>query len=405
MKILFLLISFYSIAAFTQEKRTEPSSGLSSSSSSSLVTPAVPEGASVVAIEKPSLSVDTKDENMQFFGDFRYRHQTETASPKETRMIQRIQARFGLTNQLHENLKVTLRLMTGSAANSGNQTLGDEKSPGMVRRSFGLDQAYFEYRPLSAMSIYGGKMPQVFTFVGKNQMMLDRDITLEGMALKYVIGLDDGWDLFLQGGSFWIRENYDSLYGQDLTDNMLNAGQMGLSWKSKDWAITFGTGAFSYIDLKNTLPANVPIGTTNASGNGNTLDVNGNYTSNYDVSEYFLEVKRKLGSVDLMVFYEHLQNGNISEYNKAAAYGILAAYGSWSFGWTQQEVQKDAVVGAFTDSDFAGGVTSSRGAMYTLAYKVTKKVQMQYTVYKTESSIDLIPASYDRSNFDLLMTF
>lgn len=355
----------------------------------------------VVSVQAPVQKAE-EEKKFNFFGDFRYRHQSEKQGPKDQRTVQRIQARFGITNQLHEDLKVTLRMMTGSSANSGNQTLGDDKAPGMPRRNFGLDQAFFDYNPAKSWNLYGGKMPQVFTFVGKNQMILDNDIAPEGLGGKFVQPFEEDFELFIQGGMFWIRENYDSQFGEDLTDNFLNAGQVGLQWKPQDWSVLFGVGSFAYTDFKDNPPANITTGST---GNGNTLDINGNYPTNFDIEEYFVEIKKKLGAVDMALFFEMLTNKDASDLNKAQAVGIQIKYSAWSLSFTQKEVQKDSVVGVFTDSDFGAGTTSVKGFVANLGYKISKKVQIQYALYKNETAIDLVPVDYDRSHLDLLMNF
>jgi hypothetical protein len=177
----------------------------------------------------------------------------------------------------------------------------------------------------------------------------------------------------------------------------LNGIQVGLQWKPSDWVFVLGLGFFSYTGLKDTPPGNI---TSGAAGSGNTLDLNGNYPANFDIDEALFEVKKKWGQVDLMAFYEGLKNRNISSLNNASTYGLQAGYKTWSLTWAQQEVEKDAVVALFTDSDFGGGVTSSRGQVYSLGGKITKKVQVQYTVFMNENSIDLIPQKYERSHLD-----
>lgn len=365
------------------------------------ISTADPTLTAVSSSEISSKKTEVKEEPIKFFGDFRYRQQTEKQGIKDQRNLQRIQARLGVISHVHDDLKVTLRLMTGSSANSGNQTLGDEKAPGMPRRSFGLDQAFFDYNPSSSWNLYGGKMPQTFTFVGKNQMILDNDITPEGLAVKFNQPFDGDLELFVQGGTFWIRENYDSV-GEDLTDNFLNAGQIGLQWKPQPWTVVFGIGSFSYSDLKDNPPGNI---TTGSSGNGNTLDINGNYPTNFDIDQYFVEGKTKWGAVDLSLFFESLTNKDAADLNHAQALGLQVKYKAWNFGITKKEVQKDAVVALFTDSDFGGGITSVRGIVSNLGYKISKKVQVQYTLYKDETAIDLVAADYDRSHLDLLMSF
>lgn len=409
--VVLITLLFSGFGVFAQTPMATPSAKESATEMTALTSTTAPalEATAPPALEAtapiappPPAAKEKKDEGMQFFGDFRYRQQFEKQAPKSERSIQRLQARLGVSSQVHEDLKLTLRLMTGSSANSGNQTLGDEKAPGMPRRNFGLDQAFIDYKPVNELNLYAGKMPQPFTFAGKNQMLLDRDITLEGIGLKYNQPLDDHWSLFLQGGMFWIRENYDSQFGEDLTDNFLNAIQAGVQWKVDDWTVLAGAGSFSYTDLKDTPPANITAGST---GNGNTLDINGNYPANFDIDQAFVEVKKKLGPVDVSLFYESLKNKDVDVQNKASAFGAIVGYKAWALSWSQQEVQKDAVVGVFTDSDFGGGVTSTRGQMWSVAYKITKKVQLQYTVFNNENALDLIPLKYERSHIDLQVTF
>lgn len=350
----------------------------------------------------PAPTVNINLQSISFSGDFRYRLQSETQEPKEARKLQRLQARLQAVGEVQDNLKVTLRLMTGSAANSGNQTIGDEKNPGMVRRNFGLDQAFFDYKPFSFWNLYGGKMPQPFTFVGKNQLLLDRDITLEGLGTKFKVPLENDFTLLIQGGTFVVRENYDSLFSEDLSDNMFNGGQLALQWKKDNWDIIAGYGTFAFTGLKDAPPVSLTLG---AGANGNTLDLSGNYPANFDIDEYFLEVKKKISDFDLSVFYETLNNKDIEALNKASAYGMTIGYKKWTISWIQENIEKDAVVGLFTDSDFAGGQTSSKGTITSLNYKITEKVQVQYSVYANKNSVDTTAAKYDRTHLDLLMNF
>ena len=382
MKIIFLtLILGYQVFAQT-ENQTAP------------VPTTKTEEAQTLSWPRPS--------SLVFSGDFRYRYQSETQEPKETRKLQRLQVRLQADADVQKDLKFTLRLMTGSAANSGNQTLGDEKAPGMVRRGFGLDQAYFDYKPFDIWNIYGGKMPQPLTFVGKNQLILDRDITLEGLATKMKTPITDELQFFMQGGFFMIRENYDSTYSEDMTDNTLNVIQTGFIYHNEEWTATAGYGSFGFTGLKDNPPASLTAG---ASNNGNTLDLSGNYPANFDLEEYFLEIKKKWSEFELSAFYESVQNKDIENLNKANSYGFILNYKNLTASWAQQEVQKDAVVGLFSDSDFGGGQTSSRGQIYSLNYKLSKKTQLQYTVYKNTNSIDTAPAKYDRTHLDLMINF
>lgn len=349
---------------------------------------------------------------IQFSGDFRYRHQAETKATSDERRIQRLQAKLGLLANIHDNLKFTLRMMTGKDAVSGNQTLGDPKNPPMARRDFGLDQAYFEYQAFPVWTIWGGKMAQPFAFAGKHQLILDRDITPEGIAMRLKGPVTEEVDLFLTGGSFWVRENYDdSVIGQgiDQTDSFLNGVQTGAIGKiGSDWLLTVEAGIYSYTAMKDQPITNYGIATADKA-RGNTLYVNNNvnyYPTNFDIQESSAELKYKQTDWDLGLYYVKVKNIDPDTLNEAKSYGFFGTYKNFGFSWMQQEVQKDSVFSLMTDSDFGGGETSSKGQVISLSYKITKKVQLAYTTFTNQTSIETsVPLDYKRSHLDLSMSF
>lgn len=82
--------------------------------------------------------------------------------------------------------------------------------------------------------------------------------------------------------------------------------------------------------------------------------------------------------VPLRLFVELAGNTATGDTNQAFAAGFIArrtdAPGSAEFFWSWRETAADALIGLFTDSDFAGGSTESRGRMFRLQYAVTSQV-------------------------------
>ncbi|MCC7199005.1 MAG: putative porin, partial [Gammaproteobacteria bacterium] len=80
--------------------------------------------------------------------------------------------------------------------------------------------------------------------------------------------------------------------------------------------------------------------------------------------------------------------------------------GKFEFGALYQEVEKDAVLGALTDSDFAGGSTQGNGAQLRVAYGLAKNWTFngQYFIntrnFDTASELD-----YNRLQLDLNYKF
>lgn len=357
----------------------------------------------------PEPAKDSK--KISFFGDFRLRVQNETQEPNQARGRQRMQLRAGFKADLTEELQVIGRLMTGTSATSGNVTLGDDGSPGSGRKSIGVEQAYLNYQPLKFMNWQAGKISSPFVFVGKNQIILDRDITPEGLAVKLPIDLDDNWKLSFIGLTSQIRENYDKA-GLDLTDSQLNGAQAILQWKNQDTSVLLGGGSFAFTAIKDYEPSKFVAKARDPNpeqGNTTQIDINSGasvYTNNFDNSESFIEVKQKLGNWELSLFEEQVQNINLNSLNTATSSGIGVNYKQFQFIVWNQKIEKDAVMALFTDSDFADGFTSSKGRIIQLIYKASSNITWTYTGYDVVTLIDTdFPTSYKRSQLDLLLSF
>ncbi len=364
------------------------------------------------------LAADEAQEQKLFWtGELKYRHQVEAPQIGDERSMERMGAKLGLKSILEPNLTLYFQLMTGTKANSGNQTLGDDKDPGFSRRSIGLNWAYFEYQPLeipsqTQWSLLGGKMKSPFYFVGKNQIILDRDISPEGLASTIKLNINDQTQLWLNLGSFWIKEMYDTTYSKDQTDIMLNAGQLFLHYQIETVEIIAGYGQFSYIGLRDNPPTVTGNGSSpNPPGvnpNGNTLDLLNNYPTNFDLEEAALEVKAKFANYDLGVFAETIKNVDADSLRDAQAYGLSVSSGSLTLSYSIIKCEKDAVVAAFTDSDFNNGKVSAKGHILGVGYKFSKQAQLQISQYQSQSPLDEAsgsPVDLRRTHLDILFGF
>ncbi len=351
---------------------------------------------------------------VSFFGDLRLRQQHEKVSGFDERRIQRLQVKLGAKIDFSENLQATVRLMTGSGANSGNVTLGDNKSAANARRGIGVDLAYVNYQPLEYLTFQAGKLPTPFYFVGKNQMLLDRDITPEGFALKMPLEISEEWSFTILGLASWMVENYDSSAGLDETDSFFNGAQGYAKWKRGDTSVIAGLGTFSFTKVKNNEPKKFfgnssDVTLNNSRGNTLVIDpLSGNnvYLYNYDLSELFLEAKQKVGEWEFSVFQEIIENYNANIANKATALGATAQYKKWSFSYIDQKVERDSVFALFTDSDFAGNFTASKGTILQVGYKATKEAAFMLTQFDNKNDIDsTLEAKYKRMHLDFTLSF
>jgi hypothetical protein len=281
--------------------------------------------------------------------------------------------------------------------------MGDLES----RKPIWLDLAYIQYKVLfNNGKLMAGKMNNPFICVGKSQLIWDGDLTPEGIAGNFNLDVIPDVNLFLNGAGFWLKESSSSY------DPMVYGAQAGTKLKFLDMKMTAGFGYFEYIDITNQAPYDWKAGT---SGFGNTI-VNGKYINNYMLGEGFVDFSMNLFDFPVMLYGDYVLNngaGNYQDrgvYNRAYLYGFVfnkaKSEGSWEVGANYRQVQKDAVVGAFCDSDFIGGGTSGEGYQVSASYVPADGVKTTLTFFRNTTKIDqTIKPLYNRFQADVSLAF
>jgi hypothetical protein len=118
---------------------------------------------------------------------------------------------------------------------------------------------------------------------------------------------------------------------------------------------------------------------------GNT-NVGGTFAYDYDIIEGFAEYGFKLGDFPVAVFgdYAHNTSAPSSQSNGwliGCTFNKLKDPGSWRFGYDYRDIDSDAVVGQFNDSDFVGGGTDGKGHRFNLAYQIAKNFEAGLTYF------------------------
>lgn len=340
-------------------------------------------------------------------GDLRLREQSEELGTGDTRNSQKLRARLGVKFEVKQNLMTEFRLATSRSGNSSNQSLGDSKEPGQARRYFGLDLAYGRLEPLKEVSLYAGRIPQIHDRPGKSQILLDSDFALEGAAAKISVPLANEWSFQTNWGSTWLRENYDSYYSVEETDSMLNWGQLSISWTRGDAKANLGTGFFNFSAIQGRKFSELSVG---GSARGNTDKGDGSFKDTYIPRQYFLDLSTKWEGFSYGLFAESIANTEANDPNRAWMAGIQFGKNQWSLSCSFQDLESDSVVGVFTDSDFAGGMTSSRGWILAGQWKFNQSAQVGITHYQNQRIEDAgvkigQSVSYIRTHFDLSLMF
>ncbi len=339
-------------------------------------------------------------ENVKISGDLRYRYEMIDEEGKNNRDRNRIRARLGITGKVTDAIEMGLRLATCEPFSSDkgdpistNQTLDDAFS----KKSIWLDLAYFKWSPKdSGLNIFGGKMENPFYRVGGNQLIWDGDLTPEGIAIQYTRSLGESDELFANGGGFWVNEVSGG------ADTGLWGIQGGLKHKFADKStLTGGAGYYSYGNINGSSPL---IG-TGFQGNSNAVSL---YTNDYDIAEVFGEYGFKLGQTPASAFASYVKNTPASASQDTGwlvggKLGKCKDPGSWEFSYDYRDLEADAVLGAFSDSDFIGGGTNGKGHRLGYTYQLAKNLQGALTYFLDKKGND--NHGYDRLQADLVFKF
>jgi len=323
--------------------------------------------------------------NINISGDFRYRLESidgETAGDWATgRNRHRVRARFNIGTKLDEEWDLGFRLASGSAdPASTNQSLDESFST----KGLWLDLAYFDWHPLSVkgLNVFGGKMKNPFYKVGKTELVWDGDLNPEGIAAKYVMPLGESDKLHINGGGFWVNEEAagvdTSLWGiQAYINHDLQNKQYVLG----------GLSYYDYGNIENKGDLTTPWG-GDPSFFGNTA-TGSTYDSDFDIVEGFVEYGFEYANMPVSIFGNIVQNtvastGEDEGWLIGFKLNKCKAPGSWDFRYNYRDLDADAVLGAFSDSDFIGGGTNGKGHELGLNYQLTKNIQAGLTYFVNE---------------------
>lgn len=334
---------------------------------------------------------DNWTDRINFKGDLRLRYEGIDEQFATNRDRMRYRARFGFDAKVQDDIKIVVQLATGGDNPvSTNQTFDD----GFSSKDIGLDLAYVDWKVNDMLSINAGKMKNPLFSAGKVPLIWDGDLNPEGFAANFSKGMFFGT---VAGFSVEERGSAD--------DSLLYAVQAGVKLPLGDaMKLTTGIGYFAYT---NTI-GNAPF--YDGSAQGNSVDLGGDYIFDYKNTEVFAQLDTKVSDWALRVFAHYTQNNEVSNQDMAYAFGAkLGAAkdkGDMEFAWIYEDIEADAVIGTFTDSDFAGGGTDASGHILKAKYALSKKVALGGTYFVNDKDrFQGTKHDYNRVQIDLEFKF
>lgn len=382
--------------------------------------------------------------NLKLNGDFRYRfeyiHQNPRsftltgvrgplfkADEEDSRDRQRIRLRAGFEWIINDEITVGGRIATTMNADnvSTNQTLDDA----FAKKDLWLDAAYFDYHPFAVpgLKAIGGKMNNPFYAPGKTQMIWDQDLTPEGLAVTYsnTMMLDPAspnipkliyrprtWELSAAAAYTIVDER-----ALDIDGYMLGA-QGSVKYNFTEDGSTNIMAGLSYYDFGHVKGFPPLFSATDNFGNALSKAIlagNGLYANDFNIVEGFAEFTVPVWNRPLNVYGDIAYNaapidksfdddtGNLA-WAVGFSYGRCVSQNSWALRYEYRDVERDAVVGAFADSDFGGGGTNSRGHILGAEYMVLKNTRLAITYFMNDNvgsdALRLLPVFGSKENID-----
>ena len=315
--------------------------------------------------------------NTQLRGDVRARYENvhieDEPDTGRDQDRQRIRARIGAFTQVNPEVEAGIQIATGSSDDrrSTNQSLEGAFS----KKSVWLDLGYIDYHPLAVpgLKVFGGKMKQPWVSLG--DIIWDGDANPEGAAATY----SRKWgmtELFGSGGYFVLTDNVVGEGRQFEHDLRLYSGQIGTRFYPGDsFKVTLGGSVYAY-DNDDEVTA---------------LRANGNNQNEFRLLETFGQLDVIGLPLPLSVYGQFVQNtaatGVDADQDQAWLVGVMTRLFDVGIDYNYRDVQRNGVVGAFTDSDFADGYVGSRGHKLKLRYDINKNFAFTTTYFMAESDV------------------
>ena len=313
----------------------------------------------------PHRWIDTID----WEGDLRLRYEGIFEAGEVDRNRFRFRGRFGFASEFSNKVQFSLRLATSDGDPvSTNLDFGE----GFSSKDIALDRVFVNWHALVDLDIAFGKMGRPWFRAGSNSLLWDSDLNPEGVNARWSPG-----NYFVNLGTFVVEERSES------DDTWLHTVQAGMDKRLSETSRLVVSGA--YFDYTNTI-GNPPFYRDRAKGN--SVDADNNFIYDYNILEISTEYTTVVSGWPVSVFGVWAHNTAVDIQDTALAIGVSVgianAPGNMQFSYAWYDTEADAVMGIFTDSDFGGGNTDSRGHFIKARYALTDIIALNGTFIISE---------------------
>jgi hypothetical protein len=342
--------------------------------------------------EAEGIAVPKWAAKMKVKGDLRLRYQGEHRSPARHRG--RFRLRVGVESEVTDKVKVGFGIASGgSDPRSTNQTFDNEFQTPDLR----IDYAYAQYTPYEWLKVVGGKFKNPLW--KPTDLLWDSDINPEGVAFQIYCDRIENLHFFFNQGTFIVDE-----INPATDDPVMWVFQPGVDWKITD-GINWKTAGTYYL-FNN--PRNISGGTSNTFDGGDVL---------FDFN--VISAATELGFANpfnipglhyLGLFGEYVYNPDPRRHNDGFAAGLkfgdkkVKKKGQWQAKALYRQLERDAWLDPFPDSDALGGITGLDGYEVIFNYGIADNVIVGVDYYHSVNTVgDRNPQ--DLWQFDIIFKF
>lgn len=346
----------------------------------------------------------------------------------EDRNRLRLRARLGINAKVTPEISAGLRLATGSLTDpvSTNQTLGQNSN----KYSFVLDRAFVKAHSdeiLPWLTVSAGRIPNPWF---STDLVWDDDLNFEGVALHLDANSQSTktWRPFATLGAFPLQDIEPSSTVSAKSKWLLGA-QVGMEWvPSTKTRAQLGLAYYDYRNIsgvRNGFNDSAFNGTASSvRQKGNTLfniDADGNASTNLFALASDYQLLNLTGMVDLnvsnpvhvMLTGDYVKNIGFSRSKTLERTGIdlepqttgymarlavgmpsMLLKNDWQVSVAYRYLEADAVLDAFTDSDFHLGGTNNKGFILGAQYGLSKNSWLTAR-WLSSNEISGLPLSID----------
>ena len=341
----------------------------------------------------------------------------------EDRNRLRVRARLGADLTVNEWLIGGLRLTTGNLRDPVSPNETQQISTG--KYTLGFDRAYLKASPYDWLTVQGGRFGNPFF---NTDLVWDPDLAFDGIAATFNPKINDAWSSFTTVGAFPVEEIQQSNINASKS-KWLYALQTGIQWKAANRSTAkLGLAYYDYENVEgqtstngtNDNDASVPA--FRQKGN-NTFDVKRLDATTPANPKYALASKFKLlnatAQIDLLTYdpvhviltgdyvknigfdsteiFTRTGKNNKEETN---GYQLRLDVGhnsfdgpkwadvqqkDWSVMLAYKYIEADAVLDAFTESDFGLGGSNAKGWVLGANYAIDKNAWLSARYLSTDA--------------------